>query len=106
MIWGNVVRWAVFATIVAEEKGITRDNYRQFLSSRDPSTRRLLGVDPTPGSEEIGLSPDWARNVIAGSGNYGEIYDRYLGRGSQMNIKRGANRLWKDGGLLFSPPFR
>ncbi len=106
MIWGNVVRWVVLATILAEEKGITRDNYRQFLSSRDPSTRRLLGVDPTPGSEEIGLSPDWARNIIAGSGNYGEIFDRYLGKGSQMNIKRGANRLWKDGGLLFSPPFR
>ena len=106
MIWGNVVRWAVFATIVAEEKGITRDNYGQFLSSRDPSIRRLLGVDPTPGSEDIGLSPDWAKNVIAGSGNYGEIYDRYLGAGSQINIKRGANKLWKDGGLLFSPPFR
>ena len=106
MIWGNVVRWVVLATILAEEKGITRDNYRQFLSSRDPSTRRLLGVDPTPGTEEIGLSPDWAKNIIAGSGNYGEIFERYLGKGSQMNIKRGANRLWKDGGLLFSPPFR
>lgn len=106
MIWGNVVRWAIFATILAEEKGITRDNYRSHLSSRDPAVRRLLGVDPIPGSKEAGLPAEWARNIIAGSGNYGEIFDRYLGRGSQINIDRGANRLWKDGGLLYSPPFR
>jgi general L-amino acid transport system substrate-binding protein len=106
MVWGNVVRWTVLATILAEEKGITRDNHGQFLSSQDPSIRRLLGVDPTPGGEEIGLAPEWTRNIIAGSGNYGEIFDRYLGKGSQMNIDRGANKLWKDGGLLFSPPYR
>jgi len=106
MVWGNVVRWAILATILAEEKGITKANYREFLSSRDPSIRRLLGVDPMPGSTEIGLSPDWARNIIAGSGNYGEIFDRYLGKGSEINVGRGANKLWKDGGLVFSPPLR
>jgi general L-amino acid transport system substrate-binding protein len=106
MMWGNVVRWAVFATILAEEKGITRKNYRDHLSSRDPAIRRLLGLDPMPGSAEVGLPRDWARNIIAGSGNYGEIFDRYLGKGSEINVKRGANRLWKDGGLLYSPPFR
>ncbi len=106
MIWGNVVRWAILVTILAEEKGITRDNLSQFLSSPDPSVRRLLGLDPAPGSKEVGLPQNWARNIISGSGNYGEIFDRYLGKGSQINIKRGANKLWNDGGLLFSPPFR
>lgn len=106
MTWGNVVRWAFLATILAEEKGITRDNHQQFLESRDPSVRRLLGVDPAPGSAEAGLPPEWTRNIIAGSGNYGEIFDRYLGKGSQINITRGANKLWKDGGLMFSPPLR
>lgn len=106
MIWGNVVRWAIFATILAEEKGITRENHKQYLSSRDPAIRRLLGVDPTPGSENIGLRRDWAKNVIAGSGNYGEIFERYLGGKSKMKIKRGINKLWKNGGLLYSPPFR
>ena len=106
MAWGNVVRWSILVTILAEEKGITRDNLSQFLSSPDPSIRRLLGVDPVPGSKEIGLSQDWARNIISGSGNYGEIFERYLGKESQLNIKRGANKLWNDGGLLFSPPFR
>ncbi len=106
MIWGNVVRWAMLVTILAEEKGITQDNYEELLSSRDPAVRRLLGLDPTPGSEELGLAQDWARNVIAGSGNYGEIFDRYLGEESDMKIPRGANKLWNDGGLMFSPPFR
>ena len=106
MMWGNVVRWAVFATILAEEKGITRDNHKKFLSSPDPAIRRLLGVDPITGSKEIGLRQDWAKSVIAGSGNYGEIFDRYLGGKSKIKINRGINKLWKDGGLLYSPPFR
>ena len=106
MSWGNLVRWTILVTILAEEKGITRDNVGDFLTSADPAIRRLLGIDPTPGSEEIGLPQDWARNVIAGSGNYGEIFHRYLGEGSQMNISRGANELWTRGGLMFSPPYR
>ena len=106
MVWGNVVRWTIFATILAEEKGITQQNYEGHLSSPDPSIRRLLGVEATEGSEEIGLAQDWARRVIAGSGNYGEIFDRYLGKDSQINVGRGLNKLWQDGGLMFSPPFR
>ncbi len=106
MIWGNVVRWAIFATILAEEKGITRDNYQDYLSSPDPSIRRLLGLEPTPGAEAVGLEPDWAKQIIAVSGNYGEIFDRFLGDASPMKIDRGANRLWRDGGLLYSPPLR
>ncbi len=106
MVWGNFVRWTVFATILAEEKGISRDNYKDFLSSEDPAIRRLLGIDPMAGSEAIGLVPYWARNIIAGSGNYGEIFDRYLGKDSQIIVGRGPNKLWKDGGLMFSPPFR
>jgi len=106
MNWGNIVRWAIFATIVAEEKGITRENYKAHLDSADPEIRRLLGVDEVEGTAAAGLPSDWARQVIAGAGNYGEIFDRYLGAGSQMKIDRGLNRLWRDGGLSYSPPFR
>jgi general L-amino acid transport system substrate-binding protein len=106
MVWGNLVRWTVNATILAEEKGITRANYRSFLTSDDPSVLRLLGVEATEGTESIGLDPLWARNIIASSGNYGEIFDRYLGRDSAIGVTRGANKLWSDGGLMFSPPFR
>lgn len=106
MNWANVVRWAIFATIFAEEKGITRANYKNFLDSRDPAIRRLIGIDPMEGTGEIGLEKNWSRNIIAGSGNYGEIFKRYLGEQSKINVKRGMNRLWKDGGLQYSPPFR
>lgn len=106
MNWGNVVRWAIYATVLAEEKGITSTNYREHLDSPDPEIRRLLGVDEVEGTVAAGLPLDWARQVIAGSGNYGEIFDRYLGQASQMKIDRGLNRLWREGGLLYSPPFR
>lgn len=106
MVWANIVRWAIFATIVAEEKSITRTNYKAHLDSSDPEVRRLLGVDEVDGTAAAGLAPDWARNVISGAGNYGEIFDRYLGPDSQMKIDRGLNRLWRDGGLIYAPPFR
>jgi general L-amino acid transport system substrate-binding protein len=106
MKWANVVRWAIFATIIAEEKGISRANYEKHLSSSDPAVRRLLGVDPLDGIEETGLDQHWARNIIAGAGNYGEIFDRYLGKDSEIKISRGLNRLWRDGGLQYSPPLR
>lgn len=106
MDWANVVRWSVYATIAAEEKGITRSNFKKHLSSRDPSVRRLLGVEPLKGIEAVGLKQEWARNIIANAGNYGEIFARYLGKESNIKVKRGLNRLWRDGGLHYSPPFR
>jgi general L-amino acid transport system substrate-binding protein len=106
MIWGNLVRWTIYATIFAEEKGITRDNYREFFDSSDAEVRRFLGVESMEGNSTMGLSDDWARNVVAGSGNYGEIFDRYLGEQSDIKLSRGLNALWRDGGLMFSPPFR
>lgn len=105
-MWANVVRWAFFVTILAEEKGVTRANYKELLQSPDPAIRRLLGVDATPGAKEIGLPTEWSRNIIANSGNYGEIFDRFLGKNSSMRIDRGLNKLWRDGGLLYSPPLR
>jgi general L-amino acid transport system substrate-binding protein len=106
MAWGNVVRWAILATLLAEEKGVTRDNYREHLESPDPAVRRLLGVDPMPGTAAAGLDPAWPRRVVAGAGHYGEIFERHLGRGSPLGIERGLNRLWRDGGLLYAPPLR
>lgn len=106
MVWANIVRWAILVTLLAEEKGISRANLDTHLASSDPETRRLLGLDDVDGTAVAGLDPEWARNVIAGAGNYGEIFDRYLGPDSPMKIERGLNRLWRDGGLMISPPYR
>ena len=44
---------------------------------------------------------------IKAVGNYGEIYERNLGAKGAVVIPRdGLNRLWKSGGLLFSPSFQ
>lgn len=100
--WLEIVNWTVNATIQAEEWGITSQNVDDFLESEDPSIRRFLGVDPSLG-EATGLDPKWAYNVIKTVGNYGEIFDRHL---KPIGWERGYNRLWTDGGLLYSPPFR
>mgnify|MGYP002336093871 CR=1 FL=1 len=113
--WFNVVKWVVFATIQAEELGITQDNVEDTAAStEDPIVQRLLGVPFSPAEGEpvapfesgLGLDPEWVVNVISAVGNYGEIFDRNLGPGTPFALERGQNALWTDGGLLYAPPYR
>ncbi|HEU5324971.1 MAG TPA: amino acid ABC transporter substrate-binding protein [Candidatus Limnocylindria bacterium] len=108
--WFNVVKWTVFATIEAEEQGITSDNVEETAtSSEDPVVQRLLGVTPEgsePFESGLGLDADWVVNVISQVGNYAEIYDRNLGPDTPFDLDRGLNSLWTDGGLLYAPPYR
>ncbi len=103
--WLEIVNWTVYATIQAEEYGINSQNIDTFLTSDDPGIKRFLGVDPSLG-EAIGLDPKFAYNIIKKVGNYGEIFERNLGKGTKIGFDRGLNRLWTQGGLLYSPPFR
>jgi len=98
--WLEIVRTVIFATILAEEKGVTSANVRTLADSKDDEVRRLWGAGAT---SPLGLKPDWAVQAIAQGGNYGEIFDRNLGRGSAYKMPRGLNRLWTEGGLLYSP---
>ncbi len=101
--WFNVVKWAVFATIEAEEQGITADNVEDMVSSENPVIARLLGSD---GDLGLGLDGDWVVNMISQVGNYAEIYERNLGSSTPFDLDRGLNSLWSDGGLLYAPPYR
>ena len=101
--WFNVVKWVVFATFEAEERGITQDNVADMVDSDNPIIARLLGAD---GDLGLRLEPDWVVDVISAVGNYGEIYDRNLGPGTPFDLDRGPNSLWTDGGLLYAPPYR
>ncbi|PSH65190.1 amino acid ABC transporter substrate-binding protein [Phyllobacterium sophorae] len=103
--WLEIVNWTVYATIQAEEFGITKDNVDTFLNSEDPAISRFLGTDPSLG-EAIGLDPKFAYNIVKTLGNYGEIFDRTIGKGSPVGFERGYNQPWTQGGLLYSPPFR
>ncbi len=103
--WQDIVKWVVYALIEAEELGITSENLAQQLQSSDPNIRRFLGVEGTLG-QDMGLTNDFAARIIKHVGNYGEIYTRNLGDQTQLNLPRGQNRLWRDGGLMYSPPFK
>ncbi|WP_111414905.1 amino acid ABC transporter substrate-binding protein [Billgrantia lactosivorans] len=103
--WFNIVKWALFAMFNAEEYGITSDNVDEMRGSEDPNIARLLGEDGNYG-EAMGLDADWAYNIIKQVGNYGEAYDRNVGMDSPLEIERGLNRLWTDGGIQYAPPIR
>ena len=104
--WSDVVRWVLNTTIVAEELGITQANVDTLAKGTDnPEINRLLGAEGNLGAM-LGLQKRWAYNVIKAVGNYGEIFDRNIGPKTPIGLERGLNALWRDGGLLYSPPFR
>jgi general L-amino acid transport system substrate-binding protein len=103
--WFNIVKWSLFAMINAEEYGVTSENVDEMTSSEDPNVARLLGQDGNYG-EGMGLEADWAYNIISQVGNYAESFDRNVGMGSPLEIERGVNALWTDGGFQYAPPIR
>jgi len=103
--WGDLVRWTLFALLNAEELGVTSKNMDQMLKSPSPEVRRLLGVEGAFG-EPLGLTKDWVVRIVRHVGNYGEMFERNVGQGSPLKIKRGQNALWKNGGLHYAPPVR
>ena len=56
--------------------------------------------------EQLGLTKDWAYRIIKQVGNYGEVFEKNVGQGSQLKIARGVNALWTKGGLQYAPPIR
>ncbi len=107
--WFDIVKWTVYVLIGAEELGITQANVDDMrANAASPSVRRILGAEGNL-NEGLGLSKDWAYNIIKQVGNYGEIYEAYMG-GGKLGIKIGrsgsANDLWTRGGLMYAPPFR
>jgi len=104
--WFNIVRWVFFAMINAEEYGITSINVDRMKSkSADPNVRRLLGMEGIKG-KGLGLSDNWAYNIIKQVGNYSEAFERNVGQGSPLKISRGLNALWSKGGIQYAPPIR
>jgi general L-amino acid transport system substrate-binding protein len=103
--WSDIVRWVVYVLFEAEEKGITSKNVDEMLKSDDPNIKRILGVTPGAG-KSLGLDEKWAYNAIKLVGNYGEIFDRNLGKDTELKFERGINNLWTRGGLIYAMPIR
>ena len=105
--WADIVRWTLNVIIIAEELGVTSDNVKGMMSegTNNPEINRMLGTEGKYG-EMLGLSADWAANVIAQVGNYGEIFNKYIGPDTPIGLERGLNAQWTDGGILYAPPYR
>ncbi|MBO1041164.1 amino acid ABC transporter substrate-binding protein [Brucella pituitosa] len=101
--WYMIVSWVRDGLVAAEELGVTQANVDEMKSSQDPAIQRLLGASGDLGSL-MGLENDWMYNAIKAVGNYGEIFERNLGGGSPLKLKRGINDQWKNGGLLYAYP--
>jgi len=105
--WFDLVKTVAYVLINAEELGVTSANVDEMMGSDNPSVTRLLGVEGEFGQTDLGLEADFAANIIREVGNYGEIYDRYMGpNGDAFTLPRGPNKLWSDGGLIYAPPIR
>jgi general L-amino acid transport system substrate-binding protein len=103
--WLDVVKWSLYAMVGAEDLGITSANVDKLKGSDNPAIRRFLGTEGD-GGKGLGVSADWAYNIIKQVGNYGESFDRYVGPNTQLGLERGLNAQWKDGGLQYAMPVR
>jgi general L-amino acid transport system substrate-binding protein len=106
--WTDIVRWTVYALILGEELGLTSKTVEQARETAvDPETRRLLGVEGDLGPL-LGLSKDWAFQVIHQVGAYHEVFRRDVGADSALKLDRGLNALWNapKPGLMYAPPMR
>ena len=104
--WFNIARWTLFALINAEELELRGPGVAEAKEkSKKPGVRRLLGLEGTFGAD-LGLDADWAARAILASGNYGEMFDRNVGKDSKLQIERGLNATWDKGGVLYAPPVR
>jgi general L-amino acid transport system substrate-binding protein len=103
--WFDIVKWALFAMLNAEELGITQANVDEMVKSTNPEIKRFVGTEGNYG-EQLGLTKDWAVRIVKLVGNYGEAFERNVGSGSPLKIDRGLNKLWNKGGVQYAPPIR
>ena len=104
--WADIARWTLNVLIVAEELGVTKANVTaKAKGTKNPEINRMLGSEGSMG-KMLGLDGQWAVRAIAAGGNYAEIFERYLGKSTPLDLARGLNALYKNGGILYAPPIR
>ena len=101
----DLAAWTHHCMVNAEEYGVTQANVDEMKNSSNPNIRRLLGVEAN-GADKLGVGQDFCYHIVKNTGNYGEAYDRNVGKDSPLGIERGLNRLWNQGGIMFAPPLR
>jgi general L-amino acid transport system substrate-binding protein len=105
--WFDIVKWSLYAMVLAEEYGITQANVDEMKNSTNPDIKRILGTEADSKlGTDLGLTNDWVVNIVKAVGNYGESFERNVGQGSPLKIARGLNALWTKGGLQYAMPIR
>src|SRR6266508_2354796 len=105
-VWTDIIAWLHYGLIEAEELGVTAANADEMTkSSSVPSIQRLLGTSGELGSR-LGLDNKWMLKAIKAGGNYGEIFERNVGKSSPLKLDRGLNAAWSKGGLMYALPFK
>ncbi len=102
--WTTVIRWVLNVLILAEEYGVTRDNLDAIIAENKNLLVWQTADERDIIARSMGIEPGWAIRALRAVGNYGEIYERNVGRDSPLKIERGLNRLWNQGGLHYAPP--
>jgi len=112
-LWSDITRWTVNVLFIAEELGITSQNIDDYMENIDPVIQRFMGErngGNTPETDnlgiKLGLSGNWSIEIIRQIGNYEEIYEKHVGPNTDLGLKRGYNKLYTDGGLLYAPPLK
>ena len=102
--WTTVIRWVLNVLILAEEYGVTRDNLDAVVAEKKNLLVQRTTTEANTIARSMGIEPDWGVRALRAVGNYGEIYERNVGRDSPLKIERGLNRIWTQGGLHYAPP--
>ena len=112
--WFDIVKTVMAMLIYAEAYGVSSDSVPTAVTG-DTKIDRLFGLEGSYGQESLGISKTAAQDVVRSVGNYGEIYDRSMGKGG-INLPREntRNALWADapctdcpkGGQIYAAPLR
>ena len=104
--WFDIVKVVMAGLIYAEAYGIDSTNVDTMASGDNVKAKRLLGTEGDFGQEALGLSKTFMQDVIEQVGNYGEIYERNLGKDGIGLPRTGRNDLWINGGQIYAAPLR
>ncbi|MDJ0924268.1 MAG: amino acid ABC transporter substrate-binding protein [Acidimicrobiia bacterium] len=100
--WGDIINWTVYATIIADEYGVTSANADP--ADTRPEMSRLFGGEGEL-QTKMGLNADAFYQVITQVGNYDEIFARNL---NPVGLFREGtfNAKFNEGGMIYAPPAR
>src|SRR3981189_2548353 len=78
-VWTDIIAAVLTSLRSSEELGVTAANADEMSKSTTPAIQRLLGASGDLGSR-LGLDHKWILQAVTDGGNYGEIFERNVGK--------------------------